>query len=88
VNRRLPAQLEKNAMRVSLQPEGNEGCWFTFVPSYKLRSKGDQIMSGDQAILANYITELPLHASTCQLDDHPDSFEVNTNLFFFLALCL
>jgi len=64
-------------MRVSLLSEGNEGCWFTIMHSYKLRTLGDQVLIGDQVILVNTITQLPLHASSCQLEDHLDSYEVN-----------
>ncbi|KAF1745338.1 hypothetical protein MXB_2722 [Myxobolus squamalis] len=78
VSKKVSALLEKNAMKVFLDKNGNEGSWFTILPYYKSRSLGDDVNIEDCIILNPTSTNSALNISKRQLIDSPNSYEVNS----------
>ncbi len=76
VNKKLPANVEKNAMRVSLEYAGSESSWFIVQPFYKLRANGDRVVISDKILLQSVVAMHPLHVSESELHDYPGYKEV------------
>ena len=73
------AHVEKNAMRVFMSEEGDEGSWFTIQPYYKLRSLGDSVLISDKVVLQSSVDLQPLHLSEESLPNKPNLREVVWN---------
>ena len=58
VNSRMPALLEKNAMRVTLEDDGSEGSWFTIMPNYKHRNVGDEVCVRARILMSHPLVSL------------------------------
>ena len=77
---KFAANVEKIAMRVYLNAEGDEGSWFVVQPYYKLRQIGENVLVGDRVVLQSVLGLMPLHASEFSLHDHSIMREVNCRL--------
>ena len=80
---KLPAHIDKNAIRVHLDYVGSESSWFIVLPFYKLRSIGDKVVLGDKIVLKSFVAMQSLHVSDLELSDYPGYKEVR---FFLLIL--
>ncbi|CDW52771.1 inositol 1,4,5 trisphosphate receptor type 1 [Trichuris trichiura] len=83
-NKKEPARVDRNAMKVTLDLQGSDGSWFVVEPYYKLRSLGDNVVAGDRICLVPYyVSQLPgsvkhqLHVSSLSLTEDKESKEVN-----------
>ncbi|VDP54659.1 unnamed protein product [Soboliphyme baturini] len=84
VNKKEPARVDRNAMKVTLHQSGNDGSWFIIEPFYKLRSMGDNVIAGDRICLVPYYINQTLgsvkhqiHVSCLSLSEDAESKEVN-----------
>uniref|UniRef100_A0A6G1SGD1 Inositol 1,4,5-trisphosphate receptor n=1 Tax=Aceria tosichella TaxID=561515 RepID=A0A6G1SGD1_9ACAR len=85
VNIKAPAPEDKDAIRVYLDSNGNEGSWFKVRSPYKYRSIGEDVICESIALVSdimgtlNHEDALYLHASNHYLSDNPDCLEINAS---------
>lgn len=86
VNHKATALEEKDATRVYLNSNGNEGSWFKVKSPYKYRSNGEDVVCESIALVSdimgaclNQDDALYLHASQLCLLDNPDCLEINAS---------
>lgn len=85
VNTKAAALEEKEAIRVYLDSNGNEGSWFKVRSPYKYRSIGEDVICESIALVCdvmgtlNHEDALYLHASSYYLSDNPDCLEINAS---------
>lgn len=86
VNSKAPAPQDKNAIRVYLDSNGNEGSWFKVKSPYKYRSMGEDVVCESIALVSDVLGSLShgdgllyLHASCHPLSDNPECVEINAN---------
>ena len=76
--------MEKNSFKVCLDNEGNTNAWFYVMPHYKLRTVGDNVLSGDEVLFKPALSnDRTLTLSNHHLVDKPGCREVvvsNLNL--------
>jgi hypothetical protein len=77
VHKRLTGQVDKHAMRVTLEANGNEGSWLQIQPCYKHRTLNDAVFISDKVNLFSVDAAQILHTSAERLHDNPGCTEVN-----------
>jgi hypothetical protein len=85
VNTKTTAPEDKDAVRVYLDSNGNEGSWFKVRSPYKYRSIGEDVVCESIALVSdimatlNHEDALYLHVSNYYLSDNPDCLEINAS---------
>jgi len=85
VNAKAEAPEEKEAIRIYLDSNGNEGSWFKVKSPYKYRSNGEDVVCESIALISDIMGALGhddalyLHASSLCLMDNPDCLEINAS---------